>query len=59
MIVIALEVKVKTEVAESNYQAQQLSQMLKDLARKTDACQNPNLDKEVRCSLPLDRAARF
>ncbi|ELU16401.1 hypothetical protein CAPTEDRAFT_163477 [Capitella teleta] len=40
------QVKIKAEVAESNFQAQRLAQMLTDLLRKTDACQNPNLDKE-------------
>ena len=41
------QVKIKAEVADSNSQAQKLAQHLEDLERKTDACERPNLDKEV------------
>ena len=42
------QVKIKAEVADSNTQAQQLAQHLIDLDRRIDACERPNLDKEVR-----------
>ena len=38
--------KIKAEVAESNTQAQKLSQYNKDLERRIDACLRPNIDKE-------------
>lgn len=41
------QVKIKGEVADSNSQAQKLAQYLNDLERRTDACERPNLDKEV------------
>lgn len=41
------QVKIKAEVANSNSQAQQLAQHLNDLDRRVDACERPNLDKEV------------
>ena len=41
------QVKIKSEVADSNTQALQLTQTLKDLHRRIDACARPNLDKEV------------
>lgn len=41
------QVKIKAEVANSNSQAQQLAQHLSDLDRRVDACERPNLDKEV------------
>ena len=41
------QVKIKAEVADSNTQAQHLAQYLDDLERRTDACERPNLDKEV------------
>ena len=41
------QVKIKAEVANSNSQAQQLAQHLSDLDRRIDACERPNLDKEV------------
>ncbi|XP_050389125.1 coiled-coil domain-containing protein 180 isoform X2 [Patella vulgata] len=40
------QVKIKAEVAESNSQAQKLSQFLQRLERRIDACENPNPDKE-------------
>lgn len=45
------QVKIKGEVANSNSQAQQLAQHLNDVIRRIDACERPNLDKEVifRC----------
>ena len=45
------QVKIKGEVAASNSQAQTLAGHLKDLERRIDACEKPNLDKEVgaRC----------
>ena len=46
------QVKIKAEVADSNSQAQRLAQHLEDLERKIDACERPNLDKEV-CILML------
>ena len=45
------QVKVKAEVAESNTQAKKLAHHLKELYRRIDACEKPNLDKEVRHSL--------
>ena len=42
------QVKIKSEVADSNSQAQKLAQYLNDLDRRIDACEHPNLDKEVR-----------
>ena len=42
------QVKIKAEVANSNSQAQQLAQFLNDVVRRIDACERPNLDKEVR-----------
>ncbi len=42
------QVKVKGEVAESNGQAQQLMHHLNTLERRIDACEKPNLDKEVK-----------
>ena len=41
------QVKIKGEVANSNSQAQQLAQYLNDVIRRIDACEKPNLDKEV------------
>lgn len=41
------QVKIKAEVANSNSQAQQLAQHLNNLDRRVDACERPNLDKEV------------
>ena len=41
------QVKIKAEVADSNSQAQKLAAYLKELERKIDACEKPNLDKEV------------
>ena len=41
------QVKIKGEVAASNSQAQTLAGHLKDLERRIDACEKPNLDKEV------------
>ena len=41
------QVKIKSEVADSNNQAQKLAQYLNDLDRRIDACEHPNLDKEV------------
>lgn len=41
------QVRIKSEVADSNSQAQKLAQFLNDLERRIDACEYPNLDKEV------------
>ena len=41
------QVKIKGEVANSNTQAQKLGQHLLDIDRRIDACERPNLDKEV------------
>ena len=41
------QVKIKSEVANSNTQASKLAQYLADLERRIDACERPNLDKEV------------
>ena len=38
------QVKIKTEVAESNAQAKRLAQYLNDLEERIDACERPNLD---------------
>ena len=46
------QVKVKAEVADSNSQAKRLAQYLNDLDRRIDACQRPNLDKEVPLESP-------
>ncbi|XP_077986671.1 coiled-coil domain-containing protein 180-like [Glandiceps talaboti] len=40
------QVKIKSEVAASNAQAQKLAQYLMILERRIDACEKPNLDKE-------------
>ncbi|XP_038046309.1 coiled-coil domain-containing protein 180-like isoform X2 [Patiria miniata] len=40
------QVKIKSEVAESNAQAQALMHHLNVLERRVDACEKPNLDKE-------------
>lgn len=45
------QVKIKAEVANSNGQAKRLAQHLNDLERRIDACEKPNLDKEVRYSV--------
>ena len=41
------QVKIKAEVAESNTQAQNLMRLLNSLETRVDACERPNLDKEV------------
>jgi len=41
------QVKVKAEVAESNQQAKTLALHLNELEKRIDACEKPNLDKEV------------
>ena len=41
------QVKIKAEVANSNTQAQRLVSLLDQLERRIDACDRPNLDKEV------------
>lgn len=41
------QVKIKAEVANSNTQAQTLAKHLNDIDRRVDACERPNLDKEV------------
>ena len=38
--------KIKAEVADSNTQAQKLSQYNTELERRIDACLHPNIDKE-------------
>lgn len=48
------QVKIKAEVANSNSQAQQLAQHLSDLDRRVDACERPNLDKEVNTTLDAE-----
>lgn len=47
------QVKIKAEVANSNSQAQRLMQHLSDLDRRIDACEKPNLDKEVSQKVPM------
>ena len=42
------QVKIKAEVANSNTQTQTLTRHLMDIERRIDACERPNLDKEVR-----------
>jgi len=49
------QVKIKAEVADSNSQAAALAQHLADIDRRIDACEKPNLDKEVRASLHSDK----
>uniref|UniRef100_A0ACB8ETY3 Uncharacterized protein n=1 Tax=Sphaerodactylus townsendi TaxID=933632 RepID=A0ACB8ETY3_9SAUR len=41
-----LQVKIKLEVAKSNFQAQTLNSHLEKLASRIDACAYPNVDKE-------------
>lgn len=41
------QVKIKAEVASSNSQAQVLGRHISDVRRRVDACDRPNLDKEV------------
>ncbi|KAM4696075.1 coiled-coil domain-containing protein 180 [Rhinophrynus dorsalis] len=41
-----LQVKIKTLVANSNFQTQQINSYLEQLRKKTDACAHPNMDKE-------------
>ncbi|CAL1536576.1 unnamed protein product [Lymnaea stagnalis] len=47
------QVKIKSEVANSNGQAQNLVRMMDSLEQRIDACQKPHLEKEVakRCAL--------
>ncbi|ESP05024.1 hypothetical protein LOTGIDRAFT_156279 [Lottia gigantea] len=40
------QVKIKTEVADSNTQAQTITRHIQQLDRRIDACENPNPDKE-------------
>ncbi|XP_044161537.1 coiled-coil domain-containing protein 180 [Bufo gargarizans] len=42
-----LQVKIKALVANSNSQSQQINSYLEQLRLKTDACAQPNIDKEV------------
>lgn len=44
------QVKIKTEVADSNAQAKRLAQHINDIDRRIDACERPNPDKEVSVS---------
>ena len=50
------QVKIKAEVADSNTQAQKLSQFLADLDRRIDAAEKPNPDKEVRFDVLMLRS---
>ncbi|KAL7980935.1 hypothetical protein Chor_002089 [Crotalus horridus] len=42
-----IQVKIKTEVAKSNWQTQTLNNSLEKLVQRIDACAHPNVDKEV------------
>ncbi|XP_053551529.1 coiled-coil domain-containing protein 180 [Bombina bombina] len=42
-----LQVKIKTMVVDSNFQAKQINTHLQQIEQKTDACARPNMDKEV------------
>ncbi|KAH9500703.1 hypothetical protein Btru_076318 [Bulinus truncatus] len=48
------QVKIKSEVANSNTQAQKLENMLNTLERRISACQNQNMDKEQITSTELN-----
>ncbi|XP_041370743.1 coiled-coil domain-containing protein 180-like [Gigantopelta aegis] len=52
------QVKIKSEVADSNTQAQKLAQYLVDLERRIDACEKPNLDKEQITSTQLNESLK-
>ncbi|XP_070614598.1 coiled-coil domain-containing protein 180 [Erythrolamprus reginae] len=41
-----IQVKIKTEVAKSNWQTQTLNNYLEKLVQRIDACTRPNVDKE-------------
>ncbi|XP_070811880.1 coiled-coil domain-containing protein 180 [Pituophis catenifer annectens] len=41
-----IQVKIKTEVAKSNWQTQTLNNYLEKLVQRIDACAHPNVDKE-------------
>uniref|UniRef100_A0A8C5SPJ3 Coiled-coil domain-containing protein 180 n=1 Tax=Laticauda laticaudata TaxID=8630 RepID=A0A8C5SPJ3_LATLA len=41
-----IQVKIKTEVAKSNWQTQTLNKYLEKLVQRIDACAHPNVDKE-------------
>ncbi|KAM3825717.1 coiled-coil domain-containing protein 180 [Vipera latastei] len=41
-----IQVKIKTEVAKSNWQTQTLNNSLEKLVKRIDACTHPNVDKE-------------
>ncbi|KAJ8300120.1 hypothetical protein KUTeg_021639 [Tegillarca granosa] len=47
------QVKIKAEVANSNTQAQTLAQHINDLDRRIDACEKPNLDKELDSGMQI------
>ena len=51
------QVKIKAEVANSNTQAQRLVSLLDQLERRIDACDRPNLDKEVSRSGSICKSA--
>ncbi|XP_068105081.1 coiled-coil domain-containing protein 180 isoform X2 [Hyperolius riggenbachi] len=48
-----LQVKIKALVVSSNSQSQQINTYLEQLRTRTDACANPNMDKEVLTSQDL------
>uniref|UniRef100_H3B090 DUF4455 domain-containing protein n=1 Tax=Latimeria chalumnae TaxID=7897 RepID=H3B090_LATCH len=46
-LLLHLQIKIKTEVTNSNSQAQKLNSSLEQFEKKIDACAHPNLDKET------------
>ncbi|XP_015266758.1 PREDICTED: coiled-coil domain-containing protein 180, partial [Gekko japonicus] len=54
-----LQVKIKLEVAKSNFQSQTLSSHLETLLSRIDACAHPNVDKEPITSKELYEFAKF
>ncbi|XP_039178887.1 coiled-coil domain-containing protein 180 [Crotalus tigris] len=54
-----IQVKIKTEVAKSNWQTQTLNNSLEKLVQRIDACAHPNVDKESITPERLYEFAKF
>ncbi|KAM6431321.1 coiled-coil domain-containing protein 180 isoform 3-T5 [Liasis olivaceus] len=54
-----IQVKIKTEVAKSNWQTQMLNSYLEKLIKRIDACAHPNVDKESITPERLYEFAKF
>ncbi|XP_060096944.1 coiled-coil domain-containing protein 180 [Heteronotia binoei] len=54
-----MQVKIKLEVAKSNFQSQTLNSHLEKLLSRIDACAHPNVDKESISSEELYEFAKF